>query len=103
MNLSSVSIPYYRFILKDGINQFKKFAVNVWNVSQIGRTDEEIALLGLEKMEQWMKELGLEMNLSKLGVNKDMVETIANSVFILDGGFKVLTKEDIIQILINSL
>ena len=43
-------------------NLFKKFALNVWNVSPDQKSDEAIALEGLEAMEHWMKEIGLVLN-----------------------------------------
>lgn len=55
MTLSAVSLPYYRHILTYGLEKFRRYAVNVWNVDTQGKTDEQTALEGLEKMESWMK------------------------------------------------
>lgn len=33
-----------------------------------------------------MKEIGLVMNISELGVTEDMLEGIANGTFIMEGG-----------------
>ena len=103
MTLAAVSLPYYRYICPYGLEKFKRFAVNVWNVNPVDKTDEEIADEGLAAMESWMKELGLVMNISDFGVTKDMIEGIADSTFIMEGGYKVLTHEEIVTILINSL
>lgn len=103
MTLAAVSLPYYRYICHYGLEKFKRFAVNVWNVNPNGKTDEEIAAKGLAAMESWMKELGLVMNISDLGVTKDMLEGIADSTFIMEGGYKILTHEEIVTILNNSL
>lgn len=54
-------------------------------------------------MEAWMKSLGLAISISELGVNKDMIDGIIEGVFILDGGYIALSKEEIKGILINSL
>lgn len=98
MTLSAVSLPYYRFILEDGLPKFVRFAKNVWNISADGKSDQEIAEEGLAAMEAWMKELGLAMNLSQLGATEDMIEDIVNGTIILDGGYKVLTKDDVREI-----
>ena len=37
-----------------------------------GKTDEEVALEGLAAMEEWMKELGLIMNITELGATKEI-------------------------------
>lgn len=103
MTLSAVSLPYYRFILPHGLAKFKRFAVNVWNIDSTGKTDEEIARDGLAAMESWMKEIGVVMNLSDLGVKEGMVEAIADHVLPMSGGYKPPTKEEIIEILRESL
>lgn len=103
MTLSAVSLPYYRFIMPYGLAKFKRFAVNVWDVDVAGKTDEQVALEGLDAMESWMKELGLVMNITDLGASEDMIEGIANSTLILNGGYKSLNHEEIVQILKQSL
>ncbi|MDO4167271.1 MAG: iron-containing alcohol dehydrogenase [Eubacteriales bacterium] len=103
MTLSAVSLPYYRYIMPYGLAKFKRFAVNVWDVDADGKTDEQTAREGLAAMEAWMKELGLVMNLTELGVTEDMVEGIADSTLVLDGGYKVIEREEIVKILQESL
>jgi len=103
MTLSAVSLPYYRHILPYGLPKFKRFAINVWGVNPEGKTNEEIAKEGLNRMEDYMKELGLVMNLRELGVTEDMIDGIALGSIILDGGYKVLTKEEIVEILKESM
>ena len=103
MTLSAVSLPYYRFIMPYGLAKFKRFAVNVWDVDAAGKTDEQVALEGLDAMESWMKDLGLVMNITDLGASEDMIEGIANSTLILNGGYKSLNHVEIVQILKQSL
>ena len=55
MTLSAISMAYYRKICPYGLQKFKRFAINVWNVSQNGKSDEQIAAEGLNYMEKWMK------------------------------------------------
>ncbi len=103
MTLAAVSLPYYKYIMPYGLNKFKRFAVNVWNVDATGKTDEQIALEGLSAMESWMKELGLVMNITELGVTEDMLEGIANATIILTDGYKVLEHNEVVNILKESL
>ena len=103
MTLAAVSLPYYRHILPYGVQKFKRFAVNVWDVNPEGKTDEQIAGEGLAAMEGWMKELGLIMNISELGATEDMIEGIADSTLIMPGGYKVLDREEIVNILKECL
>ena len=98
MTLAAVSLPYYRHIMPYGLQKYKQFAVNVWGVNPDGKTDEQVANEGLEAMESWMKELGLVMNITELGANADMIEGIADATLVMNGGYKVLTRDEIVEI-----
>ena len=103
MTLSAVSMPYYRHILPYGTAKFARYAVNVWNVDQGEKTEREVAEEGLCRMEAWMKKLGLVMNLTELGVTPDMIDGIASATLVMNGGYKVLTSDEIKEILKASL
>lgn len=103
MTLSAVSMAYYRHIMPYGLAKFKRYAVNVWDVNPEGKSDEEIAKEGLAAMESWMKEIGLVLNLREFNVTEDMLEGIAQSTFINEGGYKVLSHEEVVEILRESL
>ena len=103
MTLSAVSIPYYKFILPYGLQKFKRFAVNVWNVSLEGKSDEQVAQEGLAAMESWMREIGLVMNARELGVTEEMLDGIAQGTFLLEGGYKVLSREEVVHIVKESM
>lgn len=103
MTLAAVSMAYYKHIMPYGLAKFKRFAKNVWGVDPAGKSDEEVANEGLAAMENWMKELGLVMNITDLGVTPDMLEGLADATLIMDGGYKVLSREEVIDIFKNSL
>lgn len=103
MTLAAVSLAYYRHIMPYGLAKFVRFAKNVWNVDGKGKTDEQIANEGLAAMESWMKELGLVMNISDLGVTGDMIEGIADVTLVMDGGYKVLSRDEIVEVLKESM
>ena len=103
MTLSSVSLPYYRYIMPYGLKKFARFAVEVWGISADGKSEEQLAEAGLNAMESWMKEIGLVMKISELGVTDDMIEGIADATIILNGGYKVLNREEVVQILKASM
>ena len=103
MTLAAVSMAYYHHIMEAGLPKFKGYAINVWNVNPEGKTDLEIANAGLDAMEAWMNEIGLVMNLTDLGVKEDMLEGIADGTFINQGGYKVLTHDEIVEILKESM
>ena len=86
-----------------GLKKFARFATEVWGISPDGKTDEQLAEAGLAAMENWMKELGLTMTISELGVTDDMIEGIADATLILDGGYKVLDRDEVVGILKASM
>ncbi len=103
MTLAAVSIPYYKHIMPYGLAKFKRFAINVWNVNPEGKNDRQIADEGLACMEKWMKEIGLIINIKDLGTTEDMLDGIAKGTFILEGGYKVLNHNEIVDILKESM
>lgn len=103
MTLAAVSLPYYRHILPYGLPKFKRFAENVWGVQAVGKTDEQVAQEGLACMEAWMKEIGVAMSIRELGADETMLDNLADATMILDGGYKKLDRQEIIDIFRESL
>ena len=103
MTLAAVSLPYYRHIMPYGLAKFARFAKSVWDIDTSTMTEKQAAEAGLNAMEVWMKEIGVVLHSSELGVNEDNIEGIADATFLLDGGYKALTREEVIEILRESL
>lgn len=95
MTLAAVSMPYYRLILPYGLPRFRRYAVNVWGVDPAGKTDVQVAEEGLAAMEAWMRKLGLVMNITDLGATAAMEDDFVKSTLIMQGGYKVLTEDDV--------
>ena len=102
MTLAAVSLPYYRHIMPYGLAKFVRFAKNVWDVDATGKTEEQIASEGLVAMENWMKELGLVLNITELGATEDMIPVLVKGTIVLSGGYKVLDAGEIEQIFRES-
>lgn len=103
MTLSAVSLSYYRHIMPYGIAKFRRFAENVWKVDTESKTEEEIAVQGLQAMEAWMREIGVVMNLRELGVTETMLDDLVRSTILMEGGYKVLSQEEILEIFTKSM
>ncbi len=103
MTLAAVSLPYYRHIMPYGLPKFARFAKEVWGVQTEGMTDREAAEAGLSAMEDWMKEIGVVLSAKELGVTEDMLEGIAGATFLLEGGYKTLTRDEVIEVVRESL
>ena len=98
--LAVVHPTYYRHICKDGLTKFKRFAVNVWGISENGKTDEEIALAGIDALYDFIKKIGLPTTLRELGLNdKNILPEIAASCNASPGSYGAMNKEKILDIL----
>jgi alcohol dehydrogenase YqhD (iron-dependent ADH family) len=98
LGLAVISMPYYRYIYKDGIDKFVRFAENVWDVCSEGLTKDEIALEGINCLERFAREIGIPSTLRELGATEDMLPQIAKSSY-EGGGYKHMTHDDILNVL----
>ena len=103
MTLSAVALPYYRLIMPYGVDKFARFATSVWGISPEGRSAEELAAAGLDAMEAWMREIGCVMSISELGADESMLEGLADSTLIMQGGYHALTRDEVIEVFRASL
>lgn len=91
---------YYRHIYQDGISKFVKFATNVWNIPTEGKSSDEVALEGIQALEDFIKKIGLPTTLRELGVaNKDVLPDIAASCNVAPGSYGDMSREEILEIL----
>ena len=91
---------YYRHIYKDGLKKFARFAANVWNVPKEGRSEEEMAESGIEKLTEFIHEIGLPATLRELGVrDKSVLKKVSGSSHYSMGGYRKLSSEEILDIL----
>ena len=104
--LSAVSGAYYRLLIErseDAAKKFRRLATSVWDIVPAGKTDKEIASEGLARMEDWMRELGLAMDITACGADPSQLEGMADACPINETGYVVLTREDVIDVLRQSL
>lgn len=98
VGLSIVSIPYYKHIYKYGLPKFVRFAKNVWGVCAEGKTDDEIALEGIEKLREFSVHMGIPQTLREVGATEEMLPLMANSTK-EGGGYKKIDRGEILEIL----
>ena len=103
MTLSAVSLPYYRHIMPYGLHKFVRFAKEVWDIRTEDMSERDAAEAGLAAMESWMKEIGVVLSAKELGVTEDMIDGIADATFLFDGGYKALTRDEVVEIVKESL
>ena len=90
---------YYQHIYKEGLPKFVRFAENVWDIARDGKSDEALALSGIQALADFIKEIGLPTTLKELGVtDKNQLKEIAFSCGISQGSYKKITHEEILEI-----
>ncbi|MBQ6325777.1 MAG: iron-containing alcohol dehydrogenase [Clostridia bacterium] len=87
--LTAIWGSWARYVYRDCLPRFRRFAVNVMGVEAVG-TDEEIALKGIEAMEAFYRRIHMPTNLRELGVNptEDELREMARKCAIGVGGAK---------------
>ena len=101
--LAAVWGSWARYVYKECLTRFKKFAINVMNVEEVG-SDEEIALKGIEAMEKFYHSIGMPTSIKELGLelSDEDIEKLADQCCDACGGHKgsakVLYREDIVKI-----
>ena len=89
---------YYRHVYQEGLPKFVRFAENVWGIARDGKTDEELALSGINALADFIKEIGLPTTLKELGADKGQLREIADSCGISQGSYKPMTHKEILAI-----
>ncbi len=101
--LAAIWGSWARYVYKNCLPRFKRFAINVMGVPATG-TDEEIALKGIEAMEDFYREIKMPTNLRELGVNatEDDLKLMAHKCAVgVNGGkgsARFLREEDMLEI-----
>lgn len=85
--------------------RFKQLAVRVFDVDPEGKTDEEVALEGIEKLRAFWSSLGAPTRLADYQIDDSNLELMADKAMAYGefGNFKKLNKEDVLAILKASL
>jgi len=102
--LAAVWGSWARYVYKDCLPRFKRFALNVMGMGDVG-SDEEIALKGIEALEDFFRSIKMPTNLRELGVDatdddlilmaKKCADGLPNGEF---GSAKVLNEQAILEI-----
>ena len=98
LGLAVISVPYYRYIYKYGLDKFVRYAENVWGVDATGKTKEEVASQGIDELAEFIKEMGIPTTLRELGATEEMLPLIAKTT-VKGGGYKQMDESDILTVL----
>ena len=102
--LAAIWGSWARYVYKNCLPRFKRYAINVMGITPNAGSDEEIALKGIEAMEDFYREIKMPTNLRELGVNatdddlKLMAHKCAVGVNGGKGSARFLKEEDMLEI-----
>ena len=78
--------------------------INYYETDKMGIVHHSNYIRFLEEARcRWMKELGLVMHSRELGVTEENIPAIADATFLLTGGYRTLTRDEVIAILKESM
>ena len=102
--LAAVWGSWARYVYKDDVARFAKFAVNVMGIAYDYADPEKTVLLGIEAMENFFRSIHMPVSISELGVEltEKQIDELAYKCTYMGqrtiGGIKKLGKEDIVKI-----
>ncbi|CAN7232804.1 iron-containing alcohol dehydrogenase [Rossellomorea sp. LjRoot5] len=91
--------------LKVNPSRFAQMAERVFNVDPAGKSEEEVALEGIEKLREFWSSLGAPSRLADYDIDDSKLDLMADKAMVNGefGNFNKLNKEDVLAILRASL
>jgi alcohol dehydrogenase len=92
---------WMKYVMKESLERFVKFASNVWDVDTHNKSDYEIALEGANKMREFFTKIGAPATLNDVGIDPANIPYFAQKVVRSGpvGGYKILVCNDVEEIL----
>ena len=98
--LAVIHPALYRHMYRDSVEQFARFAVNVWEIPEEGKTREELAAAGVQALADFVKEIGMPTTFTEMGItDRSVLKKVADSCNLTAGCCKKLSREEILEIL----
>ena len=103
--LAIIFPKWMRYVYRENVARFVRFAVEVWNVDPTGKTDDEVALEGIAATEAFFSRIGAPTRLADYKIDDQHLQLMAEKATPYGpiGNFKKLSSEDVAQILRMSL
>lgn len=94
----------YRHIYRNHAARFARFAKEVWNIPEEGKTEETLALESIQALADFIREIGLPTSFTEMGITEESVlRAVADSSNISAGCCKKLSREEMFEILKECL
>ena len=100
MGLAVIHPALYRHLYRAAPWKFAKMATSVFGVDAKDKTEEEVALEGIEALESYIKEIGMPTRFSEMGITDEEVLRKAADTCILTGGCaRELPRDELYELL----
>lgn len=96
---------WMKYVYKERVDRFVQYAERVWGIERAGRTDDELALAGIQATREFFTRIGAESRLADFGIGSDQLDRMAEEAVRYHdiGSFKRLNKQDVRNILEMAL
>lgn len=103
--LAIVFPNWMRYVYRERIDRFVQFALRVWDVDPAGKSDEAIALEGIQATRNYLTRIGNPSTLREVGIGDGKFDAMAAEATRRGaiGHFKRLEREDVMEIYRMSL
>ena len=103
LGLAAIHPTLYRHLAPAAPEQFARWAREVWGVADEGRSELDVALAGIDALEDFERQMGLPTRLSELGadVSEKTLRAVADTAVLTGACAKALTRDEVFQILVE--
>lgn len=103
--LSIVFPNWMKYVYQARIDRFVQYAVRVWGIDPSGKSDDEIALAGIQATRDFFTRIGAPATLGDVGIGREKIDVMAADAvrFGPIGSFKKLEEADVRAILEMAL
>lgn len=99
--LTAITHSWMRYVYRERLDMFIKFAMRVWDVEYNFDDPERTALEGINRLEEFFRKVEMPVTLNELGVKDDRFDELASKCVENGpvGWFRPLDKQDVIEVL----
>ena len=100
VSLAIIFPAWMKYVYRENLDILNKFALNIFNISDSGKSKERVALEGIEKFQSFLEKIGLPTTLKEANIPRDEFYRMADLATMQGsiGALKVLNREDVINI-----
>ena len=93
----------YRHMMPEANHPFARMAVEVWGIDPAGKKEEELSEAFVDSLSAFIREIGLPTTLAQMGIPEDTdFKAIADSTVLTGGCAKRFTREELLEVLLES-